>query len=165
MLDAYRTQYGFNGIHLLPVNLYGPGDNFDAQSSHVIPALIRKFQEAVDAKSDVVTCWGSGKVSREFLFVEDAAEGIAKAAEAYNDTQPINLGTGQEITIADLAKQIAELCGYQGTIKWDTNRPDGQPRRQLDTTRAATHLDWQAKVDLPDGLRQTIAWWRSQNER
>ena len=163
MLDAYRTQYGFNGIHLLPVNLYGPGDNFDARSSHVIPALIRKFQEVVDAGADVVTCWGSGKASREFLFVDDAAEGIVKAADSYNDAQPINLGTEEEITIADLATQIAALCGFHGRIEWDTSRPDGQPRRRLDTTRAATLLDWRATVDLPDGLRKTIDWWRSQH--
>lgn len=161
MLDAYRTQYGFNGIYLVPVNLYGPGDNFDAQTSHVIPAMIRKFCHAAAAGAETVTCWGSGRASREFLYVDDAAEGIVKAAELHNDSQPINLGTGQEVTISDLAALIAKLCSFTGRIEWDTNRPDGQPRRRLDTTRAAALLDWQATVDLQDGLRQTIDWWRS----
>ena len=165
MLEAYRAQYGFNGIYLIPVNLYGPGDNFDPESSHVIPALIRKFCEAVDAKADPVTCWGHGQASREFLYVDDAADAIVKATEVHNDTDPVNLGTGEEIKIRDLAETIGELCGYGGKIMWDTTQPDGQPRRQLDTTRAARLLDWRATVDLKDGLRRTIQWWRTQRSQ
>ena len=161
MLDAYRAQYGFNGIFLIPVNLYGPGDNFDPETSHVIPALIRKFCEAVDKGIDTVTCWGTGKASREFLYVDDAAEAIVKAAEQHNDSEPINLGTGREIAIADLAELIARLCGFDGRIVWDATRPDGQPRRQLDTTRAATALNWRAGTDLEEGLKRTIDWWRA----
>ena len=183
MLEAYRTQYGFNGIYLVPVNLYGPGDNFDPESSHVIPALIRKFCAAIDGKTDAasppcgrrsghgppqvadatnaVTCWGSGRASREFLYVDDAAEGIIRATEIHNDSQPINLGTGREITIKDLAALIAGLCGFTGGIVWDATRPDGQPRRRLDTTRAASILKWQAGVDLEEGIRRTIEWWHS----
>jgi len=163
MLDAYRAQYGFNGIHLIPVNLYGPGDNFDPEASHVIPALIRKFCEAVDDGRDTVTCWGTGKAGREFLYVEDAAEAIVRAAEVYNESQHINLGTGEEITIADLAALIARLCGFVGRIAWDTSRPDGQPRRRLDTTRARSSLNWEANVGLEEGLRRTIDWWRSRS--
>lgn len=161
MLDAYRAEYGFNGIYLLPVNLYGLYDNFDPETSHVIPALIRKFCDAVDQGRKTVSCWGSGKVSREFLYVDDAAEGIVKAAAVHNDSRPINLGTGCEITIAELAQSIARLCGFDGRIDWDTSRPDGQPRRQLDTRRAADLLDWRAKIDLEEGLRRTVEWWRS----
>ncbi len=160
MLEAYRTQYGFNGIYLVPVNLYGPGDNFDPETSHVIPALIRKFCAAVDSGVDTVTCWGSGNASREFLYVDDAAEGIIRATEIHNDSQPINLGTGREITIADLAALIGRLCGFTGGIIWDTTRPDGQHRRRLDTTRAASILRWRAEVGLDEGLRRTIEWWR-----
>lgn len=161
MLEAYRAQYGFNGLFLVPVNLYGPGDDFDPDTSHVIPALIRKFTEAVDRGVDTVTCWGSGKASREFLYVDDAAEAIVKATETHNDSGPMNLGTGREITIADVATLIAGLCGFGGRIIWDTTRPDGQPRRRLDTTRAASILGWRAKVDLENGLRRTIEWWRT----
>ena len=159
MLDAYRAQYGLNGVYLVPVNLYGPGDNFDPETSHVIPALIRKFREAVDGDLDTVTCWGSGKASREFLYVDDAAEAIITATEAHNDSRPINLGTGREITIADLALLVGRLCGFGGRIAWDTTRPDGQPRRRLDTTRGATLLGWQARIGLEEGLRRTIEWW------
>lgn len=162
MLEAYRAQYGFNGVYLIPVNLYGPGDNFDPESSHVIPALIRKFCEAVESKADSVTCWGHGQASREFLYVDDAADAIVRATEVHNDTAPINLGTGQEIKIRDLAETIATLCAFNGKLVWDPAQPDGQPRRQLDTTRAARLLDWHARVDLKIGLRQTVEWWRAQ---
>lgn len=162
MLEAYRAQYGFNGVYLVPVNLYGPGDNFDSHSSHVIPGMIREFCDAVDQQRDTVTCWGSGKVSREFLYVDDAAEAILRATETYNHSDPINLGTGREITIADLGRTIASLCGFSGRIEWDASRPDGQPRRRLDTTRALERLDWRAQVDLEEGLRRTIAWWKGQ---
>lgn len=163
MIEAYRTQYGFNGIYLIPVNLYGPGDNFDFETSHVIPALVRKFCDAVDTRAKTVTCWGSGRVSREFLYVDDAADAIVQATEIHNDSQPINLGTGREIRIDELAGLIARLCGYEGEITWDTAQPDGQPRRQLDTTRAASLLDWRATVDLEEGLRRTIDWWRARH--
>ncbi len=162
MLEAYRAQYGFNGVYLIPVNLYGPGDNFDPEASHVIPGLIRKFCEAVDSGSRKVTCWGSGEVSREFLYVDDAAEAIVTATEVCNDSSPMNLGTGREIGIADLAAMIARLCGFVGQIIWDPTQPDGQPRRTLDTTRAADVLRWRAAVDLEDGLRRTIEWWRKE---
>lgn len=165
MLEAYRNEYDLNGIYLIPVNLYGPGDDFDPQSSHVIPALIRRFREAVDDAKRVVTCWGSGRVSREFLFVEDAADAIVTAAAIHNDSKPINLGTGREIAIAELASLIAELTGFKGTIEWDTSQPDGQPRRQLDTSRAHTLLNWTPKIDLEEGLRQTIEWWRQESSR
>jgi GDP-L-fucose synthase len=161
MLAAYRAQYGFNGVYLVPVNLYGPGDNFDLETSHVIPALIRKFCEAVGQRLDTVTCWGTGKVSREFLYVDDAAEAIVAAAAVHNDPAPINLGTGREITIADLARKIAGLCGYSGRIEWDPSRPDGQPRRVLDTSRATALLKWCTLTSLDEGLEQTIAWWRT----
>jgi len=161
MLDAYRREYGFNGIYLIPVNLYGPGDNFDLQTSHVIAAMIRKFCDSVDQGRDVVECWGTGKASREFLYVEDAAEAIITAAEVHNDPQPINLGSGREITIADLATLIARLCGFDGKIVWDAKRSDGQPRRRLDTARAEKLLSWRAKVELEEGLRRTIEWWRT----
>ncbi len=164
MLEAYRGEYGFNGVYLVPVNLYGPGDNFDLETSHVIPALIRKFDGAVRRGSGEVTCWGSGKVSREFLYVDDAAEAIVTAAAVHNDSQPINLGTGREITIAQLAALIARLCGFDDQIAWDTSRPDGQPRRRLDTRRAVELLGWRAKVDLEEGLRRTVEWWRAHRE-
>lgn len=161
MLEAYRAQYGFNGIFLIPVNLYGPGDNFEPETSHVIPALIRKFCAAVDKGRDTVTCWGSGGASREFLYVDDAAEAIVKAAEVLDSSEPLNLGTGREITISDLAALIARLCGFDGRIEWDATRPDGQPRRQLDTTRAADALGWRAATNLEEGLQQTVEWWRA----
>lgn len=159
MLEAYRKEYGFNGIYLVPVNLYGPGDNFNLETSHVIPAMIRKFCDAVDNGIGTVKCWGSGKVSREFLYVDDAADAIVTTAARHNDSAPINLGTGQETIVADLAALIAKLCGFCGKIVWDTTRPDGQPRRRLDTARAARLLHWRAKVDLEEGLRRTIEWW------
>lgn len=161
MLDAYRSEYDFNGVYLIPVNLYGPHDNFDLDTSHVVPALVRKFCGAAERREDTVTCWGTGQASREFLFVDDAAEAIVLAARIHNDSQPINLGTGEEIKIAELAELIASLTGFTGDIVWDAKRPDGQPRRQLDTTRATTLLGWQARVELEEGLRRTIDWWRT----
>jgi len=158
--QAYRTQYGFNSIFLLPLNLYGPGDNFDPKSSHVIPALIRKFIEAAEEGKDEVVCWGTGKPTRGFLYVEDAAEGILLATKKYNKSDPINLGTDLEISIKDLAELIAKLCEFKGKIKWDTSKPDGQPRRKLDTTRAKQEFDFKAKIDFEEGLKKTIEWYK-----
>ena len=162
MLQAYREQYGLNGIYLLPVNLYGPEDNFDLETSHVIPALIRKFVAARESGDAAVELWGTGTPTREFLYVDDAAEGIVAAAERYTDPEPVNLGSGEEIAIGDLAVLIAKLVGHSGDVRWDTTKPDGQPRRQLDTSRARERFDWEAKVGLENGLRRTIAWWESQ---
>jgi GDP-L-fucose synthase len=162
MLDGYERQYGLPGVYVLPVNLYGPGDNFNPETSHVIPALVRKCVEAIDAGDDHIVCWGSGQVSREFLYVEDAAEGILRATEVMDDPMPINLGTGREITIKDLVELIAKLTGFEGEIRWDSSKPDGQPRRCLDTTRAREMLGWEAKTDFEQGLRETIAWWRAE---
>jgi GDP-L-fucose synthase len=159
MMQAYRQQYGLKGVYLLPVNLYGPGDNFDPETSHVIPALIRKFREAKLKGRTSATCWGTGRASREFLYVEDAAEAVLLAAERLEECEPINIGTGREITIRDLAGKIAELSGYEGEVVWDATRPDGQPRRQLDVTRATNLLNWQAKTDLETGLKRSIEWW------
>jgi GDP-L-fucose synthase len=161
MLDAYRRQYGLKSAYLLPVNLYGPRDNFDLQSSHVIPALIRKCVEARRTGASHISCWGTGAASREFLFVDDAADGLVRAAEVMDDPTPINLGTGMEITIRDLVTMIAKLCGFQGEIRWDATRPDGQPRRCLDTARAERLLGWKAKVGFEDGLRRTIEWFEA----
>ncbi|MCP4245471.1 MAG: GDP-L-fucose synthase [bacterium] len=158
--QAYRQEYGFNSIYLLPVNLYGPGDNFDLASSHVIPALIRKCVEAVDSGADRVVCWGTGSASREFLFVEDAAEGILLATERYNDAEPVNIGAGSEITIRELAELIAKLTGFAGKLEWDANQPDGQPRRCLDTTRARERFGFEARIELEEGLKRTIEWYR-----
>jgi GDP-L-fucose synthase len=157
--QAYRRQYGFNAITLLPVNLYGPGDNFDPRSSHVIPALIRKAIEARNASASAIDVWGTGSASREFLFVRDAAEGVAAAADEYDDPGPVNLGSGKEITIRALAELICELCGFRGELRWDPTKPDGQPRRLLDTTRARERFGWTAKTDFRDGLREMIAWY------
>jgi GDP-L-fucose synthase len=157
--QAYRQQYGLNAITLLPVNLYGPGDNFDPDSSHVIPALIRKAVEARDAGHPFIEVWGTGAASREFLFVRDAARGIVLAAEHYGQADPVNLGTGQEITIGQLAEMICGLCGFQGNIRWDPSRPDGQPRRCLDTTRARQEFGFAAATSLRDGLIETITWY------
>ncbi len=159
MMQAYRQQYGFKGVYALPVNLYGPGDNFDPETSHVIPALIRNFHDAKIKGTTSVTCWGTGRASREFLYVDDAADAILLAAEHLQDCEPVNIGTGREITIHDLAGKIARLVGYEGEIVWDTTRPDGQPRRQLDLTRATNLLNWQAKTPLDTGLKRTIKWW------
>jgi GDP-L-fucose synthase len=162
MLQAYRQQYGLNGIYLLPVNLYGPGDNFDLHTSHVIPALIRKFCAAVDQGDDEVVCWGTGQASREFFYVDDCARGLTLATLRYDEPDPVNLGAGFEITIKDLAEKIADMTGFQGQIVWDTTKPDGQPRRCLDTSRARERFDFQAEVTFDQGLRQTIDWWRAE---
>ena len=161
MLQSYRAQYDFPGIYLLPVNLYGPNDNFDPQSSHVIPALIRKFVTARNLDSPFVEAWGSGEASREFLYVEDCAEGILLATERYNSEDPVNLGTNSEITIKELSETIARLVGYKGEIHWDRSKPDGQPRRRLDTDRAAQQFNFVASTKLEDGLKRTIQWWEA----
>jgi len=161
MLDGYHRQYGLKSAYVLPVNLYGPWDNFDLQTSHVIPALIRKCIEAQRAGLDHITCWGTGAASREFLYVDDAADAFVRAAEVMEAPEPMNLGTGSEITIRDLVTLIARLCGFNGEIRWDASKPDGQPRRCLDTQRAAQRLDWRAKVGFEEGLRRTIEWFRS----
>jgi GDP-L-fucose synthase len=158
MLDAYHRQYGLNGVYVLPVNLYGPWDNFNLDTSHVIPALIRKCIEARDAGRDHIVCWGTGSASREFLYVDDAADGLIRAAEVMNTPEPINLGTGLEITIRDLVTLIARLCDFRGEIRWDSSKPDGQPRRCLDVERAADRLGWRARIGFEEGLRRTI-WW------
>ncbi len=160
--QAYREQYGMNAIYLLPVNLYGPRDNFDLRSSHVIPALIRKFLEAGRNGAGEVVCWGDGTPTREFLFVRDAAEGLALAAERYAAADPVNLGSGEEIAIRDLAGKIAAVCGYRGRIVWDTTQPNGQPRRRLDTSRAFERFGFRARTSLDEGLRETIDWYRAQ---
>jgi len=162
MLDGYRREYGLESAVAVPVNLYGPGDNFDLHTSHVIPALIRKCVEARRRGDEVVACWGTGQASREFLYVDDAAEGILCAAERMTDPTPVNLGTGTEITIRALAEKIAKLTGFQGRLEWDTTKPDGQPRRCLDTTRARELIGWRAAVSLDEGLRRTIEWFEQQ---
>jgi GDP-L-fucose synthase len=162
---AYRQQYGFNAITLLPVNLYGPRDNFDPLSSHVIPALIRKAVEARDAGADHIEVWGTGAASREFLFVRDAAEGIALATEHYNRPEPVNLGSGQEISIKALAQMICDLCDFRGEIRWDATRPDGQPRRCLDTTRAEQEFGFKASTGFRNGLIETLAWYQRNSEQ
>jgi GDP-L-fucose synthase len=160
MLQAYRRQYELNGIYLLPVNLYGPGDNFDLQTSHVIPALIRKCVEARWRGDKEIEVWGTGRATREFLYVEDCAEGLILAAERYDGPEPVNLGAGFEISIADLAAKIIKLTGFEGTIRWDRSRPDGQPRRSLDTSRARELFGFVARTDFDTGLRNTIDWYR-----
>ena len=159
--QAYRQEYGFNCIYLLPVNLYGPKDNFDPQTSHVIPALIRKLLEARARGEPSVTCWGTGTASREFLFVEDAAEAILLAAERYDKPEPVNVGSGQEITIRELAALLCKLTGFEGELIWDRTHPDGQPRRRLDVTRAEREFGFLAKTSLVDGLRRTIDWYQN----
>jgi GDP-L-fucose synthase len=159
--QAYRDQYGFNAIHLLPVNLYGPGDNFNPASSHVIPALIRKCLEARDNNDAYVEVWGTGAASREFLYVDDAAEGIVLAAERYNGRDPVNLGVGAEITIRQLVELIARLCGYRGELRWDATKPDGQPRRALDTSRARERFGFSATTSFEQGLQRTIEWYET----
>jgi GDP-L-fucose synthase len=160
--QAYRQQYGMNVVHLLPVNLYGPGDNFDPASSHVIPALIKKVQDALDAGAGWLEVWGTGRASREFLYVEDAARGIALAAERYDGDAPVNLGAGFEIRIRDLVELVTRLMGFSGEVRWDDRQPDGQPRRSLDTSRAERLFGFRAGVGFEDGLRRTIAWYRQQ---
>jgi len=163
--QAYRKQYGFNAIYLLPVNLYGPRDNFDLESSHVIPALIRKFVEAVRNGKEEVEVWGTGNASREFLYVEDAARGIIMGTERYEKPEPVNLGTGREIKIKDLVKLIADLMGYKGELKWNTSKPDGQPRRCLDVSRAKQEFGFEAEFDLEQGIRNTIDWYVNHSKR
>ncbi len=160
MLDGYRREYGMASAVALPVNLYGPGDNFDPASSHVIPALIRKCEEARLAGADDVVCWGTGSATREFLYVDDAAEGIVRAAEVMEEPVPINLGGGAEIAIRDLVVKIAAACGFTGRVVWDASKPDGQPRRGLDISRARSLLGWQPRQTFDAGLAATVAWWR-----
>lgn len=160
--QAYRQQYGFNAIHPLPVNLYGPGDDFNPRTSHVIPALIKKFTEARDSDAPSVPVWGDGTASREFLYVDDVAEGLVLMTERYDSPEPVNLGSGQEITIGELARLIAELTGYHGRIEFDPTKPNGQPRRCLDVSRAEQEFGFRAKTDLRTGLRETIAWYERQ---
>ncbi len=159
--QAYRSQYGFNSIYLLPVNLYGPGDNFNPENSHVIPALIRKFSAAVERGEAAVEVWGTGRATREFLYVEDAAEGIACATERYDGPEPVNLGAGFEVSIRELAELIARLTGFTGRLIWNASLPDGQPRRCLDTSRAASYFGFRAITPFEEGLRRTIEWYRS----
>ncbi|MEO0092691.1 MAG: GDP-L-fucose synthase [candidate division WOR-3 bacterium] len=158
--QAYRAQYGFNSIFLMPVNLYGPGDNFDPKSSHVIPALIKKCFDAIDNNNSEIVVWGTGKATREFLYVEDCAEGIILATERYNKSEPVNLGAGFEISIKELAELIAKLTGFKGRVVWDTSKPDGQPRRSLDTTKAFKEFGFKAKTPFEEGLKKTIDWYR-----
>jgi GDP-L-fucose synthase len=158
--QSYREQYGFNSIFLLPANLYGPRDNFDLETSHVIPALIRKCVDAKENREPFIEAWGSGKVSREFLYVEDCAEGIVRATALYDKPAPVNLGSGREVVIKDLVETIARLTGYEGEIRWRSDRPDGQPRRQLNTTRAREKFGFEAGTSLEDGLTKTIAWYQ-----
>jgi GDP-L-fucose synthase len=160
MAQAYRQQYGVNAIYLLPVNLYGPGDNFNPESSHVIPAIIRKFIEATQRDEKQVTIWGTGEASREFLYVDDAAEGIIAAAEKYDKPAPVNLGSGKEITIKQLVDLVAKLTGFKGEVVWDASKPDGQPRRCLDTTRAKAEFGFEAKMDFDEGLKRTVEWYK-----
>jgi dTDP-glucose 4,6-dehydratase/GDP-L-fucose synthase len=158
---AYQKQYGFNGIYLMPVNLYGPRDDFDLETSHVIPAIIRKCVEARERGDDSITAWGTGEPTREFLYVADAVEGILDATERYDGSEPVNLGSGMEISIRDLMELIADLTGFDGEIEWDTSKPDGQPRRRLDTTRAREYFGWEATTDFEEGLRKTIEWYEN----
>ncbi len=161
MLDGYKREYGLDSSVVVPVNLYGPHDNFDLHSSHVIPALIRKCETARVNGDEAISCWGTGSASREFLYVEDAAKGIVEATVKLDTPTPVNLGTGNEITIKNLVELIARLVGFEGEIQWDASKPDGQPRRQLDTSLANELLGWQAQVGFEDGLQKTIAWWRA----
>jgi GDP-L-fucose synthase len=163
--QGYRAQYGFNGIYLLPVNLYGPGDNFNPESSHVIPALIRKCLDAIDRGDPEIIGWGNGSATREFLYVEDCAEGIVLATERYDRSDPVNLGAGFEISIKELVSLIAELTGFRGKIVWDTSKPNGQPRRCLDISRAAELFDFHARTDFHEGLRRTIEWYRNHRNK
>ncbi|MFN2513710.1 MAG: GDP-L-fucose synthase family protein [Pyrinomonadaceae bacterium] len=159
--QSYRQQYGFNTIFLLPANLYGPGDNFDPQTSHVIPALIRKCIEAREKGAEFVEAWGTGRASREFLYVADCAEGVLRAAAAYNESEPVNLGTGSEITISELVKLVAQLTRFEGEIRWQLDKPDGQPRRRLDVSRALERFGFEAQMLLEEGLRRTVEWYET----
>lgn len=160
--QSYREQYGYNSIFLLPVNLYGPGDNFNPASSHVIPALIRKYLEAKEQGANEIVAWGDGSPTREFIYVEDAAEGITLATQKYNSSEPVNIGSSFEISIKDLTETIARLTGFNGSIRWDTTKPNGQPRRKLDTTRAREAFGFEAKTDFEEGLKRTIAWYANE---
>jgi GDP-L-fucose synthase len=164
-LQAYRREYGFAGIYLIPVNLYGPGDNFDPESSHVIPAMIRRFAEATEKGLPEVVLWGDGSATREFLHASDAAEAVALAAERYDAPEPVNVGTGSEISIRELADRIARLTGFTGRIGWDTTRPNGQMRRRLDTTRAREAFGFVARIGFEEGLAETVAWWQAEGRR
>jgi GDP-L-fucose synthase len=157
--QAYRAEYGFNSIFLLPVNLYGPGDNFDPKSSHVIPALIKKCVDAIESGADHIDCWGTGKVSREFIYVADAAEGILLATEHYNGAEPVNIGAGFEITIKELVEKITKITSYKGEIRWDSSKPDGQPRRRLDVSKAKKYFGFEAKTSFEEGLKETVKWY------
>ena len=163
--QAYRQQYGFNSVVLFPVNLYGPNDNFDLETSHVIPAMIRKIEQGIARGEREVELWGDGSPTREFLYMDDAAEALLLAAERYDESEPMNLGSGREISIRDLANTIAGLMGYRGSFRYDTSKPNGQPRRGLDVSRAKKSLGWTARTSLEDGLRRTIDWWRSQGRK
>jgi len=163
MLQGYREQYGLNGIFLMPVNLYGPRDNFDLHTSHVIPALIRKCEEARTAGADHVDCWGTGSASREFLYVDDCADAIVAATERYDGPEPINVGAAREIRIRELTDLIARLTGFEGRLAWDPSKPDGQPRRALDTSRAREAFGFEARTTLEDGLARTVAWYRGRS--
>ena len=163
--QAYRQQYGFNSIFLLPVNLYGPGDNFDPAGSHVIPALIKKCTDAVDSGAQYIECWGTGKVSREFIYAADAAEGILLATEFYNGPEPVNIGAGFEITIKELAEKIVKLTGFKGELCWDSSNPDGQPRRRLDVSKAKKHFGFEAKTSFDEGLKATIDWYKANRKQ
>ena len=162
--QAYRAEYGFNSIFLLPVNLYGPGDNFDPASSHVIPALIKKCVDAIESGADHIECWGTGNVSREFIYAADAAEGILLATEHYNGPEPVNIGAGFEITIKELAEKVVKLTGFGGEIRWDASNPDGQPRRRLDTSRAKKLFGFEAKTIFEEGLKATIEWYKQNRQ-
>ena len=163
--QGYRQQYGFNSIYLLPVNLYGPGDNFELQSSHVIPAMIRKCVEAIERREKTIILWGDGTPTREFLYVDDCAQAIVLATERYDGAEPVNIGTGVELSIRELAELIAEITGFSGHIEWDTNKPNGQPRRCLDITRAKERFGFIAKTDFREGLAKTIQWYRANRSR
>jgi len=163
--QAYRQQYGFNAIYLLPVNLYDPRDNFNLQTSHVIPALIRKAIEARERSEEELVAWGDGSPTREFLYVEDAADGIVAAAEKYNGPEPVNLGSGYEISIKDLTEMVIRLTGFEGELVWDTSKPNGQPRRGLDVSRAKEYFGWQSQVPFEDGMRQTIEWFKANRDK
>lgn len=159
---AYRKQYDFDSIYLMPVNLYGPHDDFNLKTAHVIPAIIRKCVEARERGEESITAWGTGKPTREFLYVEDAAEGILDATETYNRSEPVNLGSGMEISIQELVNTIADMSGFEGDINWDTSKPDGQMRRRLDVSRAKEYFDWEASTEFEEGLRRTINWFESE---
>jgi GDP-L-fucose synthase len=163
--QAYREQYGFNAIYLLPVNLYGPRDNFNLETSHVIPALIRKMIDAIDQGNEEVILWGDGSPTREFFYAGDAARGIVMAAERYQGSEPVNLGAGMEISIKDLAILIADSCGYTGKITWDTSKPNGQPRRALDTSRAKEYFGFEAEMPFKEGIQRTIDWYRENKHK